>query len=274
MFALSYLEGIRPKYEPPHRLIGTLVHNCLAYHYASKLETRPDWLNVSLDEMLMKEAKGDPVQIRTAKNVMQAYLKFWSGEPWKTVFVEHEFKATIGELDPGGPFPELDNEVITCRSDLVVESNGSLFIVDHKCSAGEWGKDRLEHWKDDGEYRMFWQGMVNLMIVRKRMAEITDKPVSGFIINRVKRREPFDFDRHVLSMPKMAYQQAPRTARMFVREELQLMADIAAGVKPTPNFASCYGRYGPCDYINVCAAESPEAQGQILDNEFVRIGRR
>lgn len=272
-FALSYIKGLRPRYEPEHRLIGTLVHNCIAYHYAAKLAVPPSWFTqTSLDDALLKDARHAPDLIRLAKNAALAYAKRWAGEPWVPYSVETEYKATLGELDPDGPFPELNDEVITCRSDLIVESNGELWIVDHKCSAGQWGKDYLEPWKDDGEYRMSWQAMVNLMIVRKRLSEVTSKPVSGFVINRVKRREPFDFDRHVLHMPLLAYAQAPRVARMFVREELRIYDDLAHGIKPTPNFSSCFGRYGSCDYINICAAESEDAQNRIMDMDFVQIG--
>lgn len=271
MYALAYEHGLRPKSEPPWRVIGSLVHNCLAYHYGTMMNPRPLFLDeYPLHEQLVMTAGAHQDLVSVAYEVFEAYKKTYAGEAWIPRFVEEEFGATIGELDPGGPHPELDAERITCRSDLIIESNGEYWAVDYKCSAGTFNQERLEPWKDDGEYRMHWQAIVNLHILRKRL----DKPVRGFIIQRIKRKAPYDFDRRALKIPVLAYQTAPRSMRMFVKRENELLARLRAGEKPVPNYACCQGRYGACDYINLCGADSEAMRDLVFDQEFVQIRKQ
>ena len=264
-FALHYLMGVSPRVEPPWRMTGKLVHLALANYYGAKLDAPPDYVNIPLRDQLEAMAPDQPTEVETALQVLDAYKRWSAGESWRPVYVEEEFRATLGELDPGGPNPELDNEVITCRSDLVVEQNGELLIVDYKCSAGEWGHERLPRWSDNNEYRIFWQGMINLHILRKRL----NKPVRGFVILRVKRKAPFDFDRNLLQIPQLAYERVPRIAREFVRRELDLVRRVKAGERPVQNFTACHSKYGACDYISLCSASSSAFQQQVLDLDFV-----
>jgi hypothetical protein len=264
-FALHYLKGVTPRAEPPWRMIGKMVHTAFANHYAVRLPNPPDYTKIPLRDQLEAMAPGDKSNIQTTLQVLDAYKRWSSGEAWRPVYVEEEFRATLGELDPGGPYPELDDEVITCRSDLVVEQNGELLIVDYKCTAGEWGQERLPRWSDNNEYRIFWQAMINLHILRKRL----DRPVRGFVILRVKRKAPFDFDRNLLQIPQIAYDRTPRIAREFVRRELDLIRRVEAGERPVQNFSSCFAKYGACDFINLCGASTTEFQQQVLDMDYI-----
>jgi hypothetical protein len=264
-FALHYLKHVTPRAEPPWRMIGKMVHTAFANHYAVRLPNPPDYTKIPLRDQLEAMAPGDKSNIDLTLQVLDAYKRWSSGEAWRPVYVEEEFRATLGELDPGGPYPELDDEVITCRSDLVVEQNGELLIVDYKCTSGEWGQERLPRWSDNNEYRIFWQAMINLQILRKRL----DRPVRGFIILRVKRKAPFDFDRNLLQIPQIAYDRTPRIAREFVRRELDLIRRLDAGERPVQNFSNCFSKHGPCDYLNLCGANTSEFQQQILDLDYV-----
>lgn len=286
---LRYVKGLRGRYEPPFRLSGTLIHTCLAWHYAARLpdDAKPEWFHTSsCDEQLERDGVGHPDLIRLAKDTAEAYARWYSADPWTPVAVENEYRARIGDLDPTGldepafdlemlspegesitvQFPALNDEIVTCRTDLVVMGNGYYWAVDHKTQGGNYKSGRLDKWKDDGEYALSWQAMINLLLLRQ-----SGIPVEGFIINRVKRGAPYDFDRHPLMMPPMAYAQASRTARVQVAAERQLMRRIAAGEQPTPRFWSCYDRYGNCDYAPVCGAMSAEEQQQVIAQQFVRI---
>jgi len=249
-------------------MIGTLVHNCLAYYYAAKLPTVPDWLSKKTMEETLKECTTDQKLIDNAIAVYEAYKIYYTGEPWEPYSVETEYAAKVGEIDPDGLHPELDDEIVTCRSDLVVTVNDEAWIVDYKCTGGEWGKDRLSPWKGDGEYRLSWQAMLNLMILRARLP----MPVNGFIIQRVKRKAPFDFDRRTLSFPVPAYESAKRTVREFVRRDVELQRAMERGDKLTANFDNCITRWGNCDYMDICGAESEALQQMIMERQFVQIG--
>jgi hypothetical protein len=269
LWTLRYEYGIVPLITKPWTLLGTLVHHCLAYHYAAQLPgEKPDWFSRPLDDVLNEEGAGNPSLIRTARDVYEFYKRhFAAGDTWSPVKVEHEFSATVGQLDPGGPFPELDQEVITARTDLLMEANGYLWIVDHKTTSGGWNSDRLPAWKDDGEYLMSWQAMLYLHIAR---IEMQDREVRGFIIQRVKRKAPYDVDRNVLRIPALAYRAVPRAARMMVKREKEIQARLALGESPTPNFAACQGRYGPCDYRDLCASETDEMKRLVMTSQYER----
>jgi hypothetical protein len=274
LWALRTVYGIAAKTEPPTRLMGTLIHTCLAYHFAEMMTTPPQWArDRTLSDALSQDGEGAPELIRAANDVYAAYRQRFAGDVWLPIAVEEEFAASIGELDPDGPDRTLDHEIVTCRADLVVESNGDLWIVDHKSTGGTYG-DRLPAWKDDGEYKLSWQIMMNLQILRapRNVERLGGRTVRGFIIQRIKQRTPFDFDRHVVQVPSKAYASVPRAARELVRAERNILDKIDRGEAPLPNFSMCYGRYGACDLFPLCSASTDAEAHMVMDTQFVQIG--
>jgi hypothetical protein len=281
------------KHDPKnYRRIGTLIHLVLAYHFASVLpeSERPSWFyDKDLQTELEEQGRGYPDLILRAKEVLLAF-RAWlgaaypDGDPWTPLHIEEEFTATIGQVDPTGHDEEievlvsgpgekprferrrLNDEVVSCRPDLIVESDGLKWVIDHKSAGGAWGKnkDRLERWKEDGPFSLDWQIMVNLHIVRQHM------PVEGFVIQRLKREPPWDFDRHVVGVPRRAYQKTPSIMRALVREEIQLRNKIARGQLPIASLGwACLGRYGACDFREVCRAQTVEQAKRRLETEYV-----
>lgn len=276
MFYLRYVKRIVPNgdNEPPWRLVGSLVHLCLSYHYQAQIQPpHPRWFTERpLDEAISAEGRGHMDIVRTAKEVYEYYRQHCgAGDTWRPVHVEQQFSASIGEMDPGrvGKNGEIDTTILTAKPDLIAEANGSLWVVDHKCSAGGWSKDRLERWKDDGEYLLAWQPMLYLHIIRKRLAP---RQVKGFVIQRIKRKLPYDVDRNPLRIPARAYSQVPRTARKLVERETEILEGVAQGEPPIPNFSACMGRYGPCDYRDLCAADSDATKRSVMEMNFVQLG--
>lgn len=272
-FALKYIAGMRTIHEPPYRLVGTLIHECLAHHYAGKLEIPPNWYKPgSLEESLQRQGAAQPEQVQTAREVYAYYRSHMASESLTPLFVEEEFSATIGELDPlpEGVEDPLKNERVTCRTDLVCKVNGKVYVLDHKCSAGGWGKDRLDRWQEDGEYKMSFQAMMNLHILSHRLPELGHPAPTGFIVQRIKRKAPFDVDRNIIKLSPLAMEDAPRTARHLVSRELEIRNLVKIGQKPAPNFAQCWGRYGKCDYHAVCSANSAAEKNMLLNGNFVQ----
>jgi hypothetical protein len=238
------------------------------------------WYEKSLQQALEEKGRGVPAEIQAAKEMLMAYREWYPdvADPWVPRYLEEEFKATVGELDPGGPDSSLDDEVISCRPDAIVEQFDSmlntnvLWIIDYKTRGKSWGKnsDKLESWSDENEFKLDWQVLYNLQIVRKRLAP---RIVAGFVIQRLKREAPYDFDRHVLVVPGSAYAEAPRAARGFVAAEREIKRRVAAGVKPVPSFLGCWGRYGPCDYRDICAAPTKQRANEIMHERFVKEER-
>lgn len=284
---LRYVMMFRPVAEPLYRLIGTLVHVAVAYWYVSKLPEllRPRWFYaMSLEARLTALAPGKRKLVDQALDVLGAYAEHYADEdtckwPLRTVWIEHEFKAKVGELDPGGPDRALDDIEVSARLDRVVEDgDGDLWIVDYKCSGRSRRADqRLDKWSGQGEFEISWQVLLGLLILRLR---VRNRIVRGFIIRRIKREKPYDFADVPLSIPDRPYRRAGRMARAQVAKETYWLGqvgdvgtvdDVLAQQVLDEHYWACPGtRYGPCDYRRLCAA--PEARrAEILGLHYVRL---
>jgi len=279
MWALRYHWYFRQTTDTVYRLGGTLIHTAYEYWYASQMpeDQRPAWFwQETLQDKLRRQAAQMPEPIRTqlfemALANLAHYMQRYAAdqETFKVVSIEEEYRATLRELDPGGPWPELDDDIVTCRTDLVYENAAGYWVMDYKShgrSKVNPRTGRLTRWKDDGEYGLNWQVLWNLHILRKRYGS----KVRGFVIQRTTRQEPYDFDRTPLTIPPLAYEEAPRVMRELVKYEYDVMSKVDNGEKPSPRFHACYGRYGPCDYRDVCMASSPADQRLILENMFTQ----
>jgi len=269
LWALRYHMYIRPKAQKSYQLLGTLVHTILAYWFAQKTETAPAWLveQPDVEVALLEDGKGYPDLIRQAKEIGEWCKHRYAAEHWHPLYVEEEFRSTLGRIIGAACPPDLVDEVITCRNDLVVVWNGEAWIVDHKTSRGS-NSGRLAKWKEDGDFGLSFQGCQNLHICRNQDELPINYPLRGFAINRIKRTLPYDGDRHALRPPELAYNDSKMMMVEAVRREAQIIEKINVGGKPTPKYAACEGRYGKCDYFNVCAARSKEQQSRVLATEF------
>lgn len=289
-WALRYYARIEPIGEPEFRLGGTLIHDAVAHRYAQRMmdlgKPAPSWWeNKTIEEVLSERGRGYPTLIERAMDVYHMYARYWWGteteaplsnkapEPWEPIAVEEEFRATIGEIDPGGPDSSLDDEIVTCGTDLLVRNTdtGILYVVDHKTKSHAYGRnrDRLPTWSEKGEYRVSLQAMMNLLLIRNTYP---DETVGGFIINRITRAEPYCFDRHLLTISPLLYAALPRELRRLVGKERDIREKIERGEKTAQSMHQCYGRYGACDYVDLCAAMSKEEQEIIASTQFQQRG--
>lgn len=265
-YAFRYYKGLRLAGDKPWRMIGTLMHSALAYHYGQMCPNVPDWLErlrdrkMSMRDVIEEEGKGNPQAVSLILDqVFPAYLRRYAGEPMSPIFVEEEFVATLGEIDPrpDRPLRELDDEVITCRTDLVSLTNGASVIVDHKCTSGDKGYDRLLPFPmDGGQYRLGLQVIQNLLILGVRLPERGYPAPQEFLINQIKRKAPFDFQRGSTKTSMLTLNEARTAIREYVARELEIRDKLTAGRKALPNFAACHTPWGPCDYADVCGAQS------------------
>lgn len=269
-------------------MLGTLVHLGVAYHYVEMMPKSqwPNWFrDGTLQDAMERVGEGYPGEIAMAEECISFYKLVTAGEPFVPKYVEHEFEARVGDLDPNGPdedgihyvndftgkefnAPTLNNEVVTVRSDVVGERDGSLWIRDHKTKIADWRiyayKDRLPPWKEGNEFSLNWQALMNLHVVRHCLG--VDQ-VAGFEINRIKRDAPFDRDCHVLKIPEKPYKDTPRVIREAVRRERQLALKATKGEKPTPFFWECFSPY-PCDYLPLCKNSKEDELVKIIKSDF------
>lgn len=269
-YALRYVSRLveGPGEEPSYRMVGTLVHLLLAYHYANKLQNPPKWfLEKTAEDALNETGAGYPDEIRTAVDVFATWRRHFTVDPWHPLFVEEEFYATIGDLDPTHSDPETDHEVISFRLDLVAAMNELAVIVDHKCSGGSYGK-RLQRWKEDSEYGRSLQVLLYQRAMALILPTLIGARPEGFFIQRIKRSAPYDFDRHRVLIDPIAYEDSMLTVRAAVKREREIRAKLASGQKLTPSIGLCDGRYGPCTYASLCYPRSKDHQQKVVSTRF------
>jgi hypothetical protein len=250
---------------------GTLIHTGRQYYFASLLPEaqRPRWFyERSMLDAMRAQSGAFPELVQMANDNTATYMREQMDSDaalLTPIAIEEEFCATLGELDPGGPDSSLDNEIVSCRTDLVYKNEGGLWILDYK-SLGYGGINKktgeLLRWKEDNEFALNWQVLVNLHILRKRLGPV----VRGFVIERTTRQPPYRHDRHVLSVPQMAYENAPRVARACVQREHEVTEQVRRGIVPLQSPWACTGRYGHCDYRDVCMADSKKEMLSILND--------
>lgn len=266
LWYLRYSKRLIGHSEKSFRLAGTLIHLAMAYYYASKMVVKPQFfLNQDLRSALEEKARGSPALVQRTMEILVSYMTFFVDDPWVPIHIEEEFRARIGDLDEGGPDPSLDGEFISCRPDLIVRMpDNTNWIVDHKSQGrGYGGSSRMEKWNVDNEFALNWQILVNLHVVRQHM------PIQGFIIQRIKREPPYDFDRNIVRVSGAAYGEAPRVARALVARERHIIQQAAMGIPPLPSIGMvCTGRYGNCDYRPVCISDTHEQRLRVIQDEY------
>lgn len=312
------LEGTRGNF---YKDYGTLVHTCLAYHYAEKMERKPKWFvdHPDVHVQMAQNAEGNPAWLRSVAGLMDAYKRYYDADPWEPLYNEEEFEATLQDIDPDGEdepaitceyrgpctgtideteqpclnldseglhiphtvdrilrLPRLNEELVTCKPDLVVKKNGLLFVIDHKTAAGKRdGSGRLPVLDDRyPDYQYYWQAMVNLHIVRKgRCSAVPDAkqlPIKGFEFNRVKREIPYDFSRDPFQIPARQYAKIPASMRACVRRERALA--VKSALEPKTLIAhpwECEGKY-KCDFARVCHVDTIEERNIIIATEYTQ----
>lgn len=274
---------------------GTLGHTAMAYFYAEKMERKPKWLEEfpDVELALHSDADGNPAWLRNMADLMGHYRRFEAGDPWEPLYIEEEFEATIGELDPDGQdepaedieyldkngekcilhLPSLNDEIVTCRPDLIVMRNGFHWVIDHKfLGGGKKNRDRLSVIDDRyPDYTYAWQQMVNLLIVRKgRCADAPGErlPIQGFILNRVKRDTPFDVSRDLCSVSPRMYAKIPATIRETIRRSRALKKKSVLAPKTLVAHPwECEAKY-TCDYVRVCYATTLQERDAVIASEF------
>lgn len=264
---------------------GTLGHTGLSYHYGEQLEKKPQWLvnNPDITVAMEIDSKGEARWLKQAKDMLAAYKNHYASDPWKPLHVEEEFTAKVGELDPDGedepaiePFefkdifgrsrvlqrPSLNDEVVSCRPDMIALDGGRHIIVDHKVQGGgqKSNKDRLPVISAQyPDYRYMWQAMVYMTIMRRYL------PIESFYLNRIKRDVPFDFSRDKVDLYARPMKKIPGAIREAVRKRRNLMVKAAKSPdKLTPHFGMC----SFCDYTRLCYTDTAEERNHRLMAEF------
>lgn len=277
-WSYRYGLGIRPKYSRDFQVIGTLVHTRLAYYLAGLLNDKPAWLARPIEDQLEEDAQGFPLLLTLSDDVAKFVIRSLEMNQYPIIpaLVEHEWRLPLGEIANLlgiDPEPATRDEIVTSRSDAVVwEPDGTLSILDHKCtSSGNRSTGRLGAWHPE-QYQAGLQPFLNILLARAQMKKTGGPTVRHFKIHRVKRTHPFDRDINYVTLPEQAFIRAYRMCEAAVARELEMYKRLDDGLQPRVNLSACNGRFGLCDYYGACLAQSPDIRDDILRENFVTIG--
>lgn len=268
MLALRYLVHLRSTQANSWTSKGSMFHLYAAYYYARRTPEAPAWwgrvsFKAERDKIVEPfNPKARAEMIEEDRLRFNAYRAWSKGEDLVPLFAERGMAATIAELD--GREDDIGREILTARKDLVARVDGKLTDVDYKTKAGNRRWDKLEKF-DEAEFPRDRQILENLAISRARFKE----PIDDFMIRRVKREASFDIADDFVAVDWRAHKGVAARARRTVQTEIRVADRVRQGKKIRENGLdsnACFGRFGPCDYFNVCGA-------QTRDDRLVQIGR-
>ena len=281
-----WAKGLVPKKTAKHFIEGTLVHLALAYYRAEQMAQvgkAPAWFTEqpSMDLALEKEGEGYPEAIELAKDILKAYRKNYDNHDlWEPVSMEEEFTATIGQIRKlVNPYAEAkpdDGEVVSSRIDFLYRTAAGLWACDYKTTAHGY-RGRLSDWNPDGEYGVPWQFMVQTAILRVNFGD----QFRGVVVERILKKPPYDFDRNVVKIPRSIFMDMPEIIARQCAAEREIARSAFAAQQaganmdewlPLGNPWSCYSWGHPCEYRNLCTAETEGTKKDVASKEYSVVG--
>jgi hypothetical protein len=287
---------MKPEAEPEARFHGTLGHLILAYHEALRMPTclRPAWASERIEDVLAERAGGRVDIVDRLWAQFPYYNAFWSvGDQHRdTLAVELPIELKIRDIMPIQPEDaELDEAVgglrVSGAIDRLVYDHEAqkVDIIDYKYTGAGWGRyDAMSKWTPSVMQGYRSQALVYLYICRH-----LGIPVRSFLIRRIfrNRKAPvelrdrpgwfdaeFESDENPVSISPLAYAEVPQMLYQSAVVTARVERALARGEALAPNYSACVGRYGACDYMDVCHAESPKSRNIAVDASFVRLPTR
>lgn len=280
---LRYHDNLVLVQDKEHRMRGTLWHLCMAYYNAWRLppDRKPAWYTNGDLLTDLKRVAGDhyvQLALHLYTNVMPHYVAWadieFRNNGLQVLSIEEELVVKVGAIDPGGPDSTLDDEEVSCAPDVLYTDGTYIVIDDYKTKARSYRKDGgLSKWKLKNEFRPSWQANTNLVIARTVHANAV---VSAFNIARAMVTTTPAFDRNAVIIEAPAYASTPRKIRQYVAEERELRRKIETGELAVSgevinNWDMCHwGKYGPCDYLDLCTAPDEETRTRRAHEHFVK----
>lgn len=282
LFGMRYIAGLVPAPEMNHlyedRLRGSLVHAGIAYHYAARMPNPPKWFHErTLEEEWLNLAKGQPLLIDQARRTTDFYNEYCRFERWEPLAVEHQFKATVKEIDPEGSGPE-DDVIVSAKLDLVPRTSpDTVSIVDHKSTTKKTRDGRLWGWSPQNNFYVYSAATLTYFQVGQiDIPRQLDCPAPEvFIIQRVLSIEPFDVDRNTLDISPVALADNRRAVRVRARAAQQHIDTVKEhGMRALVKMREPLCRTGSsrCDYASICFASNAVDSERALREDFVVVG--
>ena len=222
--------------------VGSLIHACLAAHYARALPPNyPGWHPVSVSpfDLLEKveQIGAEVLHVREASRLIEGYVEHWG--------YEGDLQPLAIEYEAGKPGKH------TCRYDMIGDQLG-IWNYEHKSASRETA-DVVDGWFLDGEIigqKYVWD-MENL-------TALFGRPMAGTRINILFKSTPPRFRRIDVTIANSVVERYARDRKFWgdLREWL-----YKVNVWPK-SLQGCIDRYGRCEFWSHCRDD---------DNSVVQI---
>ncbi len=284
--------------EADYLTLGTLFHLFVSTEFGKRLDPRPYWAD---DEVMratmLARCAGRPDLVRQAIDAGRAFIARGEADRWTPFCVEHEFKATLGEMRQrveGAAWQprEDDWQIVTSRIDFGIgvpdpEKYGEarLYLVDTKTTSrgGIANGQRLGNYNPvTGEWALSWQFSLQMHVVSTDIAlRYGPWQLAGNLVLRAKVKAEYDFRPEVVVQPRHIIQETLELAAQQCATESQVVdAAQAAQARgedmttwvPQGSFWNCYAGGRACEYRTLCLTDNPETRKQMIAQEYRAVG--
>lgn len=238
---------------------GSIIHKCLDIHYrgigdikALQTKTLEDFY------VTARFAPDDYRNLNYATELINLYTTKYQYEPF-TITSPAESNIEFGFSIPIGP----DGDLWSGRVDLsVTYPDDRLWTLDHKTSSIGGSTFFNEYLNNTPQPGYVWAAQ-----------KLTGRPHSGFIINAIFNRAPsktgkgITFERQMFNL-----EQDPTWAEVWEENTVQIIRQIKSAELNGfyPQFRnSCMGRYGSCEYLEVCQ-QPKQSQMAVLNSNLYK----
>lgn len=225
LYAYRYILGLRKPFDSVAISLGTTIHAGLEEHYKGG-----NWL----DAMRSFSRKPEFAHVvERAKNILKNYFVKYKGEKLHVISVEREYEILV----QGFKF--------TRRLDLVYESEGRLYIVDHKTASDP----RRRTGQSELDATLMSQELIGRVVFER----VHGYKYGGSVLNLIPTGTGGLYSRYPLRFPPRMVEDMPRSLARYLSWEARLLKEGMSPWEYTQNWDSCYTKYGVCDYWQLCA---------------------
>lgn len=181
-----------------------------------------------------------------------------NGEPT----VEYSFTIPLANAD--GPFTINGHQIYLCgHLDNYMEFLGHYYVGDYKSTKGGLSTEFFDEFKTSYQQKGYFAAAHALSAVP---TSAIPAPPKGCIIDAVELQVNANrFARHIVTWTALEMEDYLTDMEMTIRTAWF----YAAHNRWPANETACVGRYGKCEFYNVCTA-TPPARQRILESNFVR----
>lgn len=241
--------------EPRSRLFGTCFHIRAAFRNASLMSAPPAWYEPEMEEPRVVDAAvagGRPELAEESRECAEVWYAETKGREEDRLEVEAQYLLTLRELGAVPAGHRLADEVISVRPDMIIRLNGRVWLIDYKTQSprnGALGPLAVS-------YSVGIQAIMYVAVMRKWY-----EGLAGMVIERVSSRPPWTSHRSPIDPPKELAD--PCTWHPMIVRAIEREFELSRGTKLAPDgllTGACFGRYGECDFLDLCRGEKTPAE--------------